>query len=310
MLSSCGRQCVLVFFILSGFVIHHSFINSNKNLKHFYIIRLLRIYIPYIFSVLFSILTLLVIVRLNSTIAVDGIREYNSRLLISINDLNINSVMKSLLFLKSKEYPGCNFAYWSLLHEGIFYLFYPIYYYLGSRYKILLFIFLIFSYIIFESEIFYYQLYFLIGIYLYGYYQSGKKFIPFIKGYFIVSLFMFTVGFILTNILSKYSPHYYADLSGLFTIIIVFDYIINNGIQKNKYLSKLSDISYTLYLNHLSILMICYYFFYVLLDKYIFFERYPYYIGIITSVICSYLIYFFTEKQSLILINKIKSKWL
>ena len=59
MLSSSGAQCVLVFFVLSGFVIYQSFQNSDKDIRHFFAVRILRIYIPFfIFSFPLSYSTL------------------------------------------------------------------------------------------------------------------------------------------------------------------------------------------------------------------------------------------------------------
>ena len=63
MLSSCGAQCVLVFFLLSGFVIYHSFQQSDRSIKHFFWVRILRIYLPFLFS-LFILGNLMVVIRM------------------------------------------------------------------------------------------------------------------------------------------------------------------------------------------------------------------------------------------------------
>ena len=308
MLSSCGKQCVLVFFILSGFVIHHSYKNSTKNLKHFYIIRLIRIYIPFIASLIFSIAIILIAQKLNSKIFVDGGREYNSRLLAASNDLNIFSVLKSLIFIKSEEYPGYNFGYWSLLHEGIFYLVFPFYTYLNSKRNYLIPALAISSFIL-KSDYLYYQIYFLLGMFLSDFYQSNKKLFVITNGKPIVFYLMLISGFILTNVLTKIKINYLADFMAVITTIVAFDFIIIHGIKTNKWLTKLSDMSFSLYLNHLPILLMCYCVFSLYLDKIIFYERYPYYISILVAIFGSYLIYFVVEKNSLALISKIKSKW-
>ena len=305
MLSSCGNQCVLLFFVLSGFVIYFSFNNSNKKLCHFYIIRVLRIYLPYLFSLFFGVVTLFIIVKLNSNIAVEGIREYNSRLLLAYNDLSISSVLKALFFIQSKEYAGFNFAYWSLFHEAIFYLAFPIYYFLGFRVRIIIFLLFIVVYYFLRTEVLYYQLYFLVGMFLYDYYKTSRKLVA-QKNFYILIL---VLSFVSTNLFVKMGYRYFADFSALIVITVAFDYIIINGIKKNKYLIKLADMSYSLYLNHLAVLMICYSIFNKLLNKVIFFERYPYYLGVIVSLVLCYVFYFFIEKKSLILISKIKEKW-
>ncbi|MBK9533346.1 MAG: hypothetical protein IPO42_16465 [Chitinophagaceae bacterium] len=62
MLSSCGKECVIVF-ILSAFVIKHSFTTHQAKWSNFYKIRLIRIYWPFLLSLVFSILVLFLCVN-------------------------------------------------------------------------------------------------------------------------------------------------------------------------------------------------------------------------------------------------------
>ncbi len=309
MLSSCGRQCVLIFFILSGFVIHHSFQNFKNKLIYFYLIRIIRIYIPYIFSVFFSVAILLLVIQLNGRIAIDGVREYNTRLLLAFNDLNPIAFLKAIVFMKTYEYPGFNFAYWSLLHEGLFYLIYPLYFVLKTKKRIVLMGILLLGQLYFESEYIYYQLYFLFGISLHDLYYSGRN----LKvGRWSKWLYYMAVltGFILTNLFDKQRNAYLADVTALITIVLVFDYIITIGLKRTLVLTKLSDISFTLYLNHLPILLLCYSVFNTIFGQLIFFQRYPYYISVLLTVFISYLLYLLIERPSLVLISNIKKRWI
>jgi peptidoglycan/LPS O-acetylase OafA/YrhL len=307
MLSSCGKQCVLVFFLLSGFVIYHSFSKSDKKIKHFYLLRIVRIYVPFLFSLLFAVITLFLVCKWDKGIAVDGVREYNTRLLIAYNEIGIQTLFKSIFFISSKEYAGFQAAYWSLLHEAIFYIVFPIYFFLKYTYRVILFILMIILYIITKSDYFYFQLFFLIGMFLYDYYKKERKLVlHFSKIYLLLIL----LGFIAVNLLEKIncSP-ILPDIAALFTTLLLFDYLLIKGINYNKYLEKLGDISFTLYLNHLPVLMICYAIFYSLFGKLIFYERYPYYIGVVMSLLVSMVLYNLIELKSLSLIKKIKEKW-
>ena len=309
MLSSCGKQCVLVFFILSGFVIHYNYGRSNKSLPLFYLIRAVRIYLPYLFSVVLSIGVLLFVVQMNPEIAIDGVREYNSRLLIAFQDLNFKTIFNALIFVPAQEYPGLNFAYWSLLHEGIFYVLYPLYFMIGKKARLIVAgLFLGLSFAVNSMEL-YYQVFFLLGVFLCDFYQSGRSIIATKNSNPWLYFGVICVGYIATNGVIKVANEYYADLAAVLTILVAFDYIIIKGIKKYKLLTHLADISFSLYLNHLPVLLICYYLCVSVFGELIIFDRYPYYLSVIVSIIVCQVIYLFTEKQSLVLIKKIKSKW-
>jgi peptidoglycan/LPS O-acetylase OafA/YrhL len=308
MMSSCGAQCVLAFFILSGFVIHYSYTHSNQKLQQFYIIRIIRIYFPYIVSVLFSLITLYAVVTLNSSIAVDGVREYNTRLLNAFNDINITSFLKTMIFVPNVEYAGFNPAYWSLLHEGVFYLLFPIYFYAGTRYRALLFAVVAIAWLFVQSNILYYQLYFMGGMFLYDFYRSGRFFFAHRKIHRIVYMLAFPILYVAINVVVKVN-HLAADLATLAILIMAFDLIIYHGIKERKILTELSNVSFSLYLNHMPVLTICYCIFNILLHKLIFFERYPYYVAIPIAFTVCYSSYFVAEKPSLKVISALKKKW-
>ncbi|MGZ3863969.1 MAG: acyltransferase family protein [Bacteroidia bacterium] len=305
MLSSCGRQCVLVFFLLSGFVIYHSFNQSGKNVRQFYVIRAIRIYVPYIFSVLFSILVLIWLVRYNEKLAVNGVREYNTRLLSAYNDINWSSICKAMFFVKSQEYPGFNPVYWSLLHEAIFYLLFPLYFFSGTRGRIVFFSIAFAGYFFMRSDFFYYQLYFLSGMFLYDYYKKERKLI---LGNRKVYVWVLIAGFCLVNILTKQAYEIYADLMALVVVVLAFDYLLIAEIKPHIYLNKLADMSFSLYLNHMPVLMICYGLFAKFTGTIIIYQRYPYYVGVIVAVVVSWFSYRLIEARSLALINSIKNK--
>jgi peptidoglycan/LPS O-acetylase OafA/YrhL len=305
MMSSCGEQCVLVFFLLSGFVIYHSYQYSDRSLKHFYLIRGLRIYIPYLVSLVLSLLVLYYVVSLNSGIAVNGIREYNTRLLQAYNEIGIPNIVKTFFFIKGNEYAGFNFVYWSLFHEAIFYLLFPIYFYAGVRFRALLMVLHLALYIFTQQDIFYFQLFFLAGMLLYDYYTKQRT-LFLCKGFLYLPLIVLL--FIATNLLTKSPSHHYANVAALLLAILAFDYLLT-GKQCGKFFKALADMSFSLYLNHLWILLICYCAAYRYLHQLIIYQRWPYYLSVFIALPVCWLLYLLVEKKSLTLISRVKALW-
>lgn len=305
MLSSCGEQCVLVFFLLSGFVIYHSFKNSDRSLKHFFIIRGLRIYIPYLFSLLLSLLLLYYVVKLNSGLAISGTREYNTRLLTAYNEIGIVNIIKTIFFIPGKEYAGFNFVYWSLFHEAIFYLVFPVYFYAGKQWRAGLMLLHFALYCFTGNNIFYFQLYFLAGMFLYDYYATGPTL--FLRNSRLY-LPLIALLFIATNLLTKLAVPHFANIAALLLAAAAFDYLLT-GRQYNRFFKALADMSFSLYLNHLWVLLICYAIAFRCFDQLIIYQRWPYYISVLITLPVCWLLYLLIEKKSLVLINKVKASW-
>ena len=306
MLSSCGMQCVIIFFLLSGFVIYHSFQHSDRSIKHFFIIRGVRIYIPFLFSLALSVTVLYFAVQLQSKIAVNDAKEFSSRILTAYNEINFTTIAKTVFFLPSGEYAGLNFAYWSLLHEAIFYLLFPIYFYAGSRNRGVIFILFLIGFLLTKNKVLYFQLYFLIGMFLYDYYGKARDLI-FKKQFIYIPLIL--VIFCAVNVLEKLSYFIGADVVTIFLGVLCFDYLLVKKPIHNQYFKKLSDMSFTLYLNHVWVLLICYLVHYWYFKRYFSYERYPYYLGVIISLSVSWFLYNLVEKKSLALISSIKLRW-
>lgn len=306
LLSSNGEPIVVCFFILSGFVITHSYRKSSFSIFQFYSIRLVRIYIPFLAAILFSVLTLVLGHTYFKELFVENIREYNSRLIIAWENLNFESLLKTLIFQKNKEYIGLNFVYWSLLHEVIFYLVYPIYHYLKNKGRLFLFLVLLVMFTFTNNHLIYNQLYFLIGIFIYDLFDQNKtEFLP--KNKFIsISLIAFFYLLMTFSFIKHWKIS--ADIFSALMSLFAFDFVLINIQKPNKYLMKLGDYSYTLYLNHLSILLLIYLLTFSLTNEFVNYNRFYYYFGtVISVVICRYL--FFSEKISLKIIQNLKNKF-
>lgn len=304
MLSSNGEPIVVCFFILSGFVITHSFRKSNYSNFKFYLIRLTRIYIPFLNSILISILAIVLAYYVNPKIFNLNIREYNTRLVYAWNNLNVTSFFQSFFLTKEKEYIGLNFVYWSLLHEVVFYFIYPLYNVIKSKGRILLFLLMTIFFLMTKNSVIYYQLYFLIGIFIYDFFTLQKENKTIVNSK-LLNLLLIAVFYLLMTISFIKEWKITADIFSTLMSFFAFDYLLTHIQKPNKVFSKLSDFSYTLYLNHLAVLLVLYAVFSKIINKEIFFERYYYYIGVILAVFaCKYL--FYAEKLSLTIIQRLK----
>lgn len=143
MLSSAAYEMVIFFFVLSGFFIRYAQQKKYRKPLRFYLNRVVRIYPPYLASLVLSGAVVFYLANFHSDLlTTDNGREINSRLSGAwheINPLALDMVGSLLLFLKpGKYYFGFNGAYWSLLPEALFYLLVPLafwrirYYYILS----------------------------------------------------------------------------------------------------------------------------------------------------------------------------------
>lgn len=303
MLSSNGEPIVVCFFILSGFVITHSYRKSSYSIFHFYLIRLTRIYIPFLSSILLAIGILFLVNYINPSIFKDNIREYNSRLVLAWNNLNFKNFCNTIIFIKEKEYMGLNFVYWSLLHEVLFYLIYPMYHLIKIKGRVILISILILLFLLSNNHIIYYQIYFLAGIFIYDY-SIAYPLKAFIKSKYLAIFIIVTLYLLMTIAFIK-NWKISADIISAVMSFFAFDFVLSHISKPNKIILKLAEFSYTLYLNHLPFLLLIYTIFTVIFEKLIFYERYFYYLGVIFAVLlCKNL--FFIERFSLYLIKKIK----
>ena len=178
LLSSNGTAMVVIFYVLSGFIIAHSYEKNKWTYRQFLVNRSLRIYIPYVASALLAGVLLIASYKLASPLFDAPVKDYHQRVMSSYTQgLNFTNFLKTLFFIKVERvnYFGFNYVYWSLLYEMIFYLIFPL------LLKHLKYFFLAAA-IIFPIHIFYqplpeinywylylteYLFYFLSGIYLY-----------------------------------------------------------------------------------------------------------------------------------------------
>jgi peptidoglycan/LPS O-acetylase OafA/YrhL len=142
LLFSYGHQAVMLFFVLSGFLIHLRYakqLEASPENAHFgwwgYVVRRVkRLYPPLIFAILLTYL-------LDRWGASLGYSIYFHRTPYPLINLNVNpdhslpTALGNLTFLMGIYVPmwGSNGALWSLMFEWGFYMLYPIFWWLTKR---------------------------------------------------------------------------------------------------------------------------------------------------------------------------------
>lgn len=305
MLSSCGKECVIVFFILSAFVIRHAANHYNQHWKAFYKIRIIRIYLPFLFSLLFSAVILYSCIKfINPLIYTTTFRSYNDRLVDAFNEFSWIQVFKTIAFFANGEFVGANYAYWSLGHELIFYLLFPLYFRVNRNSLVAIFVIMAALYLVTGISVFYYQLFFLVGLFLYDYfYHLSVKPVLKNKQLYVLVLVLF---FITVNLSNKMISERFSDIITMIYSLFIFDYILYFVNKKNNLLMKLGDISYTLYLNHLPLLLLGYSLLTLYTGKLVFYSRIPYYSGVIFALFFAIPLYYVAERPSIAFLKKIR----
>jgi peptidoglycan/LPS O-acetylase OafA/YrhL len=323
MMFGAAVQMVMIFFVLSGFFIAMSLSKLDgsmlQKLRTFYCVRIIRIYIPYIASIIVSVLVLFSVVHLLPDLfQLHSAREFNNNLILSNNNLTFSNFVKSLIFSKNEVYIGGNLVYWSLLYEGVFYLVIPFVYLIKKQYLIIstvLFIAGIFSSSIshtaniFVGFVFQYNFYFALGVGLFVYKEKISNFILFrnLKMPLIVSSFLL---FLIFDVLALLKLVFWADLLAAITTVLLISLFLNYDIADNfimRRLKSLGRISYSLYVIHFPMLIILYACIYKITGKIFFYTHLYYPIGVLFSIIAALGFFKIVEEPSLKLIRRVKT---
>lgn len=308
LMSTCGEQCVVVFYFLSSFFIQYSFQLNRYSWSKFYTIRGIRIYLPYLASLLFSMLVLWLSVRHLNPVMVQIPREYNQRLALSFAERDsFGGILKSLVFLRNTEYPGFNFAYWSLLHEGVFYLLFPFYLVISRSNKALFLTALVQIGLFCFTKwlIVYYQVFFVAGLLFYRNLDWSLGYLCKVRPSLVISALAITYVFMNLVLKVKYG-HTIADYLSIIIAVLAMAYLVlfKERIKKGIFI-WLGEISYSVYLFHLPLLLLQY----SLITRYFkqpYFYCRMYYIIAIVAIMIASLFYLLIEKKTLRLIKRLK----
>jgi len=303
MLSSCGTQCVIIFFLLSAVVITHTY-RQNPSLPLFFKIRAVRIYLPYLASMAFSAAALILCAGYLIP-KVCFAREYTSDLLVAYREMSWAGFFKSLIFLPRQFYWGFNQVYWSLLQEGIFYLVFPFYFRLSVRQLVLAGLTMLILSFLLSSNILYYQACFIIGMLAYHIIYLKNISLPTRNSLLTAGII---VLYVLMNLFVKKGWKYPADFSAIIIFILLLSCLLKANFMMPALLKRLSDQSYSLYLFHFPVLMLYFAFLSKITAKCVFYSRLPYYSGVVLALLVNIPLYYLFEYQSLKIINKLKAR--
>jgi peptidoglycan/LPS O-acetylase OafA/YrhL len=303
LVNSLGTPRVYLFFILSGFFLQYS-IRSGFLLLPYLRRRFLRLYPAFIATTLLAGIVLYVSVTyLNSAISTESIREYNSRLAGAYHDLTFTSLLHSLSFTNAGEYYGMNSQYWSLKHEVIFCLLFPIYNFFSIRSQFgLLGLCLAFA-ITTGSYIAYCQLFFLVGILFYKGFDRGLR-VPVVLPTWLYGA-AFIGLYLGVYLLGKLSHVYFRDILTVVLAFLALEFLLTRTIRVPRVVVWFSKVSYSVYLNHMWVLLLYYAVLSRLSGDLVFYSRWQYYTGALLSIIFSLPVYYIIEKPVLAYMHRL-----
>lgn len=304
--TSLGTEFVILFFVLSGFSIAHSLANKSA-LVPFYSRRLIRLYWPYLIALFWAFAVYKVIAHHS----IFNLKE-------SVFD-NTSNILSNLFYIPKGELIP---QFWSLSYEIIFYLLAPLI--LLNKNTFALSSIVLFSCfgigLFFEIQhpihqsilpqfLFRYGVYFIIGILLYqGFSQSHwidrlrSKFVLF-AGVCILIPAMVILKFKLgeANFITPI-------LAAILSVILIVNFLAFD--LKQKWLTFLGKMSYTLYITHFATIYLTLYLFKQLgiINVQYTTTWYIWLIGILIAVVVAIPLYYLGEKPTKTLLQKMRSK--
>ncbi|KFN04303.1 acyltransferase [Bacillus clarus] len=306
---SSGNESVIVFFILSGFVLYESIQKNYSSYGVYLLKRICRIYIPYVVAIIIAILCQLTM----SQYGVSYLSEwFNSSWTIKSSS---NLMMQHILLIGKYNTDAYNSVIWSLVHEMRISIIFPLVLIVCLRKTIRYSLLSLFSFSICSVSILYlfqssltltsyaltlhYTVLFLLGalvakykndlIMFYSKCTKNKKILWFL----VAILFYMYEGVIgevkvLNNFLFR---DYFVAISACLFVILSLSVSTFSSLLRNKYLLYLGRISYSLYLYHIISLFSLIYMLHEIL---------PLTIILIMSLILSFILatisYLFVEK--------------
>jgi peptidoglycan/LPS O-acetylase OafA/YrhL len=306
-----GHEMVMLFFVMSGFLIHYGF---SKKIQDgvakldvsYFKKRFIRIYPVLLVALLFTYLLDCLGIFWHLPIYTSSTNNVIINESIKI-DLSNNNFLENLFLYGSKVW-GSNGPMWSLKLEWFFYLIYPVFYLINSKYvKSSYLVFISFSLIVFLRPV---QLEFINGffkniiisfpIWLLGAFladvSTGRIKINLKKFYYLI---FFPFVPILINLDSELIRDYCVAIGFVGLIAFMLKSPIQFAVLEGRLFSFFSRISYSLYIIHFPILV---------MFSSLLFERFGgqlpqnqifIFLGLILCFTTSYCVYYFVERPCL-----------
>lgn len=319
-----GHEAVVLFFILSGFVLALPYYNNKEtSYSVFAIKRVIRIYIPYIVSVIVAVILAFIFTK-------GGINElsdwFNS---VWEYPIKWDVVIDHIIFIHSFENSEFNPVYWSLVHELRISLVFPLILLLQNKYSIktntIIGVVLFFSgfslfyltNIVLQINVDYFSTLQYIPMFMIGAYLAlyREKLVNYLKQLNEVAMYCL----LFLALLAYTYAHWFFPSIGI--LHVVNDLIISFGASifiifsltskkfsaflKIKLVHFMGKISYSIYLYHSIVLLTMLNIFYNKINIIFIFIM-----TIILTMVLSALSYYWVELPSIKLIKKIQNKYL
>lgn len=266
---SSGNESVIIFFVLSGFVLYRSIQNNYDSYRSFLLKRICRIYIPYIVAILIAILCQTTM----SKYGISDLSEWFNRSWTLESSLSL--IVQHILLVGKYNTDAYNGVIWSLVHEMRISIIFPLVLMVCLRKTLrdsllTLFSFSICSVVIlllFHSSLtltsyaltLHYTVLFLLGalvakyknnvIVFYSNRTKNEK-----NAWFLLAILLYMyeglIGEIkvLNNFILR---DYVVAISACLFVILSLAVSTLSSLLRNKYLLYLGKISYSLYLYHI-----------------------------------------------------------
>ncbi len=322
MLSSAGYEMVIFFFVLSGFFIRYAQRKRHRAAVAFYINRIVRIYPPYLVSVALGagILALLAhwVPLLFDT---SSGRELNGDLARAWQELrtaDLLSFLHVVVFMPLRQlFIGHNVVHWSLLPEALFYLCIPLAfwrvraYYISSTLAFAIGVALTalhFGFTPFTLFLVTYNFYFALGVALYDavvdtnwlavFRRANGWLLALVIGFLFLALIGLAI--IKLKLLS-------GVVATILAIVSVSTLLAGRVPRKNVLVRLMHSIgiySFSLYLFHYPLLLLCYGLLAKLTGAQFTYARY-YWLAVPVVTLLSYALYWVTERVSVNYFRKV-----
>lgn len=303
-LTSIGREFVILFFVLSGFSIASS-LSRRGALLSFYKRRLIRLYPPYIFAILWAGFVFWLIDSCQS-----GMFGIQSSVLDSTW-----SIVSNLLYMPRGSLIS---QFWSLPYEVIFYLIIPFLFikYRNLYYVISLSLWFISWLInwramvgngIAESFLLDYNIYFMFGVLFFEKYDSwaNKILVGSLKKLLFVSCILFLLMVVLNYSVGDYNK-FSRIIASCWSVFLIANFLSLE--IKSSFFSFLGRMSYTLYVSHYASIFL----FLLLMDRVgiraieLDNSWWGWLVGVVFCTLISYPLYIIAERPSIRLLSRVR----
>lgn len=261
-----GHEAVILFFVLSGFVLSHQLRNFCwQEYPKFFLKRIIRIYPPYYMAMIVSITTLLLISNFyRSALPGLGLKDW---FYIWSQTTFDSTLWRGLVTILGHCGSSLNLSVWTLFYEMWLFLLFPVVWYiLCARIKLFGFLFLLVlgsvNYYLWSlrvllqndwAGIVYYLWYFIIGMLIYQNLNFCEKLSK--NWWFVLAVTLYFSNYLFFGKITSRLLHEIIVAAG--SSLIIINVIKNNTtkvVLANSVIRFYGRISYSLYLFHLPVL--------------------------------------------------------